>query len=101
MLKILTGEYGDMLGYDTETNALIPRLDLVHGTDMFFCQDDGQILTQTEVINFKKGDFIIMVGIWDEAGRKTSYKPLVITDNAAKADFEELLKLRKDGNIEI
>jgi hypothetical protein len=69
--------------------------------DMFFCQDDGQILTPSEVINFTKGDFVIMVGVWDDGYKKTIYKPLVITDKAAKADFEELLKLRKDGNVEI
>lgn len=101
MIKILTGKYGDMQGYNVETNTLLPELELVHGVDMFFCQDDGQILTPTEVINFTKGDFVIMVGVWDDGYKKTTYKPLVITDKAAKADFEELLKLRKDGNVEI
>lgn len=101
MIKILTGKYGDMQGYNVETNTLLPELELVHGVDMFFCQDDGQILTPTEVVNFTEGDFVIMVGIWDDGHKKTVYKPLVITDKAAKADFEELLKLRKDGNVEI
>jgi hypothetical protein len=79
----------------------LPELELVHGVDMFFCQDDGQILTPTEVINFTKGDLIVMVGVWGDECKRTIYKPLVITDKAAKADFEELLKLRKDGNVEI
>lgn len=101
MIKILTGKYGDMQGYNVETNTLLPELELVHGVDMFFCQDDGQILTPTEVVNFTEGDFVIMVGVWDDGYKKTVYKPLVITDKAAKADFEELLKLRKDGNVKI
>lgn len=101
MIKILTGKYGNMQGYNVETNTLLPELELVHGVDMFFCQDDGQILTPSEVVNFSEGDLIVMVGVWDDECKTTIYKPLVITDKAAKADFEELLKLRKDGNIEI
>ena len=101
MIKILTGKYGSMQGYNVETNTLLPELELVHGVDMFFCQDDGQILTPSEVVNFSEGDLIVMVGVWDNECKTTIYKPLVITDKAAKADFEELLKLRKDGNIEI
>lgn len=103
MLKVLMNKYGDLYGFDAETNALINPAEVVHGVNIFVCNKDGQVISDTEVINFVEGDVIITVSVWDNESRETRHKAVVISDKAAKADFEEFFNKanKKNGTTEI
>lgn len=94
MDKLLINKYGNKVLYDTETNAIknIPSDFDVRGA--FFAKQSGQVITNTEVINYNEGDLILCFVNWNGVDYDT--KVVVCTDLVAKDDisrwFESLTK---------
>lgn len=61
MDKLLIDEYANIVLYDTENNALKPLPESIALSVAFVADDDGQAISKTEVVDYKKDDLIIVL----------------------------------------
>lgn len=97
MEKILVNNYGGAISFNTDTNAITPKLTNVD-CNIYRADSDGQVITTNEVIDVKAGEFILTcVRYYDN---KDEVKVVVISDPAAIHDLGEWYqyKLSKQKN---
>lgn len=61
MEKLLIDEYANIVLYDTENNALKQLPESVDLSSAFVADEGGQAISKTEVVDYKKGDLIIVL----------------------------------------
>lgn len=96
MDKVLVDRSNDIIVFNTETNSIKHTASLLEIRGIWFAEEDGQVITDTEVVDYKKDD---LVAIMTYFGRRTLNKVLIISDMAGKADVAEFInKCKKDEN---
>lgn len=94
MDKLLIDKYGNKFLYDVETNSLKITPNDLNIRCAFFAEQPGQVVTDTEVVDYNKGDLILHFVNWNGVDYVT--KVVVCTDLVAKDDisrwFESLTK---------
>ena len=66
MEKLLIDEYANIVLYDTENNALKQLPESIDLSSTFVADEDGQAISKTEVVDYKKGDLIIILRSYDK-----------------------------------
>lgn len=89
MEKILVNNYGEAISFNTNTNAVTPKLTNIN-CNIYRADSDGQVITTDEVIDVKAGEFVLICTRWD--GDKNEIKVVVISDPAAIHDLGEWYK---------
>lgn len=86
MEKILVNRYGEAISFNTDLNALTPMLTDIN-CNIYKAETDGQVITPNEVIDIKKGEFVLTCIHWND--NKSVVKAVVISDPAAIHDLGE------------
>lgn len=89
MEKILVNNYGEAISFNTNTNAVTPKLTNIN-CNIYRVDSDGQVITTDEVIDVKAGEFILTATTWLD--NKSTVKVVVISDPAAIHDLGEWYK---------
>lgn len=89
MEKILVNNYGEAICFNTNTNAVTPKLTNID-CNIYRADSDGQVITTDEVIDVKAGEFILTATTWLD--NKSTVKVVVISDPAAIHDLGEWYK---------
>lgn len=89
MEKILITKYGEAISFNEETNSITPSITNI---DCNICRanKDGQVISKTEVIDVKEGEFILTATTWLD--NKSTVKVVVISDPVAIHDLGEWYK---------
>lgn len=94
MDKLLIDKYGNKFLYDIETNSLKITPDDFDIRCAFFAEQPGQVVTDTEVVDYYEGDLVLVVVYY---GKNTRTKIIVVSDAVAKDDiqrwFEEIKQI--------
>ena len=90
MDKLLIDKYGNKFLYDIETNSLKITPDDFDISCAFFAEQPGQVVTDTEVVDYNKGDLILHFVNWN--GVDYDSKVVVCTDLIAKDDISRWFK---------
>lgn len=90
MDKLLIDKYGNKFLYDVETNSLKITPDDFDIRCVFFAEQPGQVVTDTEVVDYNKGDLILHFVNWN--GVDYDSKVVVCTDLVAKDDISRWFK---------
>lgn len=90
MDKLLIDKYGNKFLYDIETNSLKITPDDFDIRGAFFAEQPGQVVTDTEVVDYNKGDLILHFVNWNGTGYDS--KVVVCTDLVAKDDISRWFK---------
>lgn len=98
MNKLLVNRQGDCVIYDTETNSVgsIPYREQVFLNDIYVATEDGQAITTTEVVDYNKGDVILLLYYYDDKSNRID-KVLVSSDLSLRDDTKELFA-KLEGN---
>ncbi len=94
MDKLLINQYGNAILYKVDTNSLENISDAECRT-VYIAQQDGQVITEEEVIDYKQGDVILVLSKYDSVSSKWTLKPIVCSDAFAKDD---LIRWSKEDN---
>lgn len=86
MDKLLLNNYGSRILYNTETNSIKPIPEDLSITVAFFATEPGQVVTDTEVVDYNKGDLVLRLTHWN--GSDYDAKVIICTDIVAKDDIE-------------
>ena len=65
---------------------------------LFYIKQDGQIITEEEVIDYKLGDIVLILSKYDTISSKWNLKPIVCSDDFAKDD---LIRWSKEDNKQV
>ena len=85
MDKLLVNKYGEVTCFDPEGNALKQLPTSLDLRTVFIADQDGQAISKTEVIDYKKGDIVITACSY----LMNDTKIIVVTDVVGKADITE------------
>lgn len=97
MEKILINKRGEAVSFNTESNSLTPMRDDTT-CELYKVDKDGQVITQKEVIDVKKGEYVLHCRLWQETGFIA--KTVIISDSATIYDLDEWYEkeLNKQNN---
>lgn len=96
MEKILINKRGEAISFNTESNSITPMIDNIT-CNLYQADKDGQVVTNNEVIDVKKGEFILYCRLWQED--KFITKAVIISDPTTIYDLNEWHKeLNKQDN---
>lgn len=90
MDKLLIDQYGTKTLYNTETNSIKTTPSDFDVRWAFFAEQDGQIITETEVVDYNAGDLILYFVHWNGVDYDT--KAVICTDIVAKDDISRWFK---------
>lgn len=90
MDKLLIDQYGTKTLYNTETNSIKTTPSDFDVRSAFFAEQDGQIITETEVVDYNAGDLILYFVYWNGVDYDT--KVVICTDIVAKDDISRWFK---------
>lgn len=96
MEKVLISKRGEAISFNTESNSITPMIDNIT-CNLYQADKDGQVVTNNEVIDVKKGEFILYCRLWwvDKFVTKT----VIISDPTTTYDLNEWYKeLNKQNN---
>ncbi|YP_010509754.1 hypothetical protein OJM10_gp23 [uncultured phage cr105_1] len=96
MEKVLINKRGEAISFNTESNSITPMIDNIT-CNLYLTNKDGQVVTNNEVIDVKKGEFILYCRLW----LKDKYitKTVIISDPTTTYDLNEWYKeLNKQDN---
>lgn len=85
MDKILVDRWNDVVCFDQDQNTLkkVPHdLDI---RSIFLAEKDGQVITESEVVDYKTGDMILILSKWCKD--HNMQKVVIVTDIVAKDDI--------------
>lgn len=99
MEKILINKYGDAIAFNVDANSISKKLDNID-CHIYKVTDDGQVITDWEVIDVKKDDIILVASYWTNSSNKV--KVAVISDPVAMSDLNDWYddKLKDQSNNE-
>lgn len=90
MDKLLIGDYGDFMLFDADENAFKYSKNIASYNVVLLAEKDGQAITSTEVIDYKKGDLVLNLRGVTKKEQKTINKVIVVSgDEFAKYDLQE------------
>ena len=92
MDKLLIDQYGNAILYKVDTNSIKNVSDNFECRTMYVAQQDGQVITEEEVIDYKLGDIILILSKYD------TIRPIVCSDAFAKDD---LIRWSKEDNKQV
>lgn len=98
MDKLLIDQYGNAILYKVDTNSIKNISDNFECRTMYVAQQDGQVITEEEVIDYKLGDIILILSKYDSISNKWTLKPIVCSDAFAKDD---LIRWSKEDNKQV
>lgn len=90
MDKLILSNYGDKILYNTETNSIKSTPIALDVNVAFFATEPGQVITNTEVVDYNKGDLVLRLTKWNGSAYDT--KVIICTDIVAKDDIERWFK---------
>lgn len=92
MNKLLVNKYGDCVIYSPDTNSVdsIPCSKQVYFNDIYVATEDGQAITTTEVVDYNKGDVVLLFYYYNKKSERID-KVLVSSDLSLRDDAKELL----------
>lgn len=92
MDKLLVNKYGECQLFNTVNNALKELPDSIDCRYCMLAENDGEAISATEVVPYKKNDFIIVLASYGKVNRT---KIVVSSDPFAIDDFREWIKQLK------
>lgn len=96
MEKVLINKRGEAISFNTESNSITPMIDNIT-CNLYQTNKDGQVVTNNEVIDVKKGEFILYCRLWQKD--KYIIKTVIISDPTTTYDLNEWYKeLNKQDN---
>lgn len=95
MEKIIVNRYGEAISFNTDLNAITPTLSNID-CRIYKAEADGQVITLNEVIDIKKGEFVLICTHWVDD--KNIVKAVVISDPAAIHDLGEWYEFELNKN---
>lgn len=98
MDKLLIDQYGNAILYKVDTNSIKNVSDNFECRTMYVAQQDGQVITEEEVIDYKLGDIVLILSKYDSISNKWTLKPIVCSDAFAKDD---LIRWSKEDNKQV
>lgn len=98
MDKLLIDQYGNAILYKVDTNSIKNVSDNFECRTMYVAQQDGQVITEEEVIDYKLGDIVLILSKYDSISSKWTLKPIVCSDAFAKDD---LIRWSKEDNKQV
>lgn len=98
MDKLLIDQYGNAILYKVDTNSIKNISDNFECRTIYIAQQDGQIITEEEVIDYKLGDIVLILSKYDTISSKWNLKPIVCSDAFAKDD---LIRWNKEDNKQV
>lgn len=98
MDKLLIDQYGNAILYKVDTNSIKNISDDFECRTMYVAQQDGQVITEEEVIDYKSGDIVLILSKYDSISSKWALKPIVCSDAFAKDD---LIRWSKEDNKQV
>lgn len=103
MEKLLIDSCGDYIVYDPDTNSIkdLPTCKSsreLYLYEIYVADDAGQAITDREVIDYNKGDLVIMLYFFK--GEERINKVLVCSDPFVAADFNKVLEEYNDEESE-
>ena len=75
MDKLLIDQYGNAILYKVDTNSIKNISDNFECRTIYIAQQDGQIITEEEVIDYKLGDIVLILSKYDTCLLYTSPSP--------------------------
>ena len=94
MNKLLVNRFGEVMCFDQDQNALKQIPYNIEVSTAFVADQDGQAISENEVVDFKAGDVILTLSRWKND--KNNLKIIVVTDIVAKDDitrwYNEIMK---------
>ena len=94
MDKLLVNQFGEVMCFDQDQNALKQIPYGIEVRTVFVADKDGQAISENEVVDFKAGDIILTLSKWKND--KLNPKIMVVTDIVAKDDitrwYNEMMK---------
>ena len=94
MDKLLVNQFGEVMCFDQDQNALKQIPYDIEVRTVFVADKDGQAISENEVVDFKAGDIILTLSRWKNDKRVS--KIIVVTDIVAKDDvnrwYNEMIK---------
>lgn len=97
MDKLLIDQYGNAILYKVDTNSIKSLSDNLECRTIV-AQQDGQVITEEEVIDYKSGDIVLILSKYDSISSKWTLKPIVCSDAFAKDD---LIRWSKEDNKQV
>lgn len=95
MEKILI-KGGRIVVYDTDTNSIgYCSPTYAYSNEMYSPQKNGQVITQTQVIDVNAGDIIISLRYYSNKEHKEMTEVMVITDKVAAYDLNKAIEKMK------
>lgn len=96
MNKALINEFGDVIFYDNETNSVKKPTEYLRDCGVFIATEDGQFISEREVVDYEKGDIILILRDYTESG--VCRKLVRCNDVFAKDDLIRWIKEQKANN---
>lgn len=97
MEKLLINSYGSAISFNTESNAIKEKLSHIE-CEIYKVEEDGQVITPDEVIDVKKGEYVLIKTGWDTT--KIFVKAVIISDPVIVHDLDELYKSNRNKDKE-
>lgn len=98
MDKLLIDQYGNAILYKVDTDSIKNISDNFECRTIYIAQQDGQVITEEEVIDYKLGDIVLILSKYDSISNKWNLKPIVCSDAFAKDD---LIRWNKEDNKQV
>ena len=98
MDKLLIDQYGNAILYKVDTNSIKNISYNFECRSIYIAQQDGQIITEEEVIDYKLGDIVLILSKYDTISSKWNLKSIVCSDDFAKDD---LIRWSKEDNKQV
>lgn len=98
MDKLLINQYGNAILYKVDTNSIENVPDNFECRTMYVAQQDGQVITEEEVVDYKQGDLVLILSKYDSISSEWILKPIVCSDAFAKDD---LIRWSKEDNKQV
>lgn len=89
MDKLLVNKYQDSILFNEETNSIVELPSDIDCRTCFVAQNDGQVISTTEVVDYKAGDVIFILSFYEEITKQWLNKIIVSNDVVAKDDIIE------------
>lgn len=87
MEKLLINEYGEFIVFDENANSIVKKPSSMRCESVYIAQNNGQAISNTEVVDYNKDDMILVLSAYHEASRQYKTKVVVCSDLAAKDDI--------------
>ena len=89
---LLNNLYGEVTLFDDKENIIQDNCTRFNVQNMFLAENDGQFVSRWEVIDYNKGDIILLLRYYNYDNKSGAIKAIVISDKAAANDLTLFLE---------